>query len=32
MAAFMIVDVRVHDPVAYEDYKKGVAPLAAKHG
>jgi uncharacterized protein (DUF1330 family) len=32
MPAFMIVDVHVHDPVAYEDYKKGVAPLAAKHG
>lgn len=32
MPAYMIVDVRVRDPVAYEEYKKGVAPLAAKHG
>jgi uncharacterized protein (DUF1330 family) len=32
MPAYMIVDVQVHDAVAYEEYKKGVAPLAAKHG
>ncbi len=32
MPAFMIVDVHVRDAAAYEDYKKGVAPLAAKHG
>ena len=32
MPAYLIVDVRVHDTVAYEDYKRGVAPLAAKHG
>ncbi len=29
---YMIVDIEVHDPVAYEQYKAGVPPLVRKHG
>ena len=32
MPAYLIADIRVRDAAAYEDYKRGVAPLAAKHG
>jgi uncharacterized protein (DUF1330 family) len=32
MPAYKIVDVAVKDPVAYEEYKRGVAPLIQKHG
>lgn len=29
MAAYIVVQVDVHDPVAYEDYKKGVPETLA---
>ena len=32
MSVYKIVDVKVRDPEAYEDYKQGVAPLIEKHG
>lgn len=32
MASIMIADIRVNDPDSYDNYKKGVAPLIAKHG
>ncbi len=32
MSVYKIVDVDVRDPVKYESYKAGVAPLIAKHG
>jgi uncharacterized protein (DUF1330 family) len=32
MAAFVIVDVKVNDPVRYEDYKKMAHPTVAAHG
>ena len=32
MPAYLIVDIDVHDPTAYEEYKRGVAPLVARHG
>jgi uncharacterized protein (DUF1330 family) len=32
MSVYKIVDVKVKDPAAYEDYKRGVAPLIRKHG
>lgn len=32
MTAYMIVTMTVHDPDAYEDYKKQVPPLIARHG
>ncbi len=32
MAAYLIADVDVHDPVAYEEYKAAIPPLVRKHG
>jgi uncharacterized protein (DUF1330 family) len=32
MPVYKLVDVKVTDPVAYEDYKQGVAPLIERHG
>ena len=32
MAAYMIVDVNLREPAAYEDYKAKVPALIARHG
>ena len=32
MSAYVIVDVNVHDPVAYEKYKQLAAPTVAAYG
>lgn len=32
MAAYVIVDIQVTDPVRYEDYKKLAAPTVAAYG
>lgn len=32
MSAYVIVDIEIHDPVRYEDYKKLVSPTIAAHG
>jgi uncharacterized protein (DUF1330 family) len=32
LAAYLIVNIDVHDPVAYEDYKRQVPPFIRKHG
>ncbi len=32
MAAYVIVDIEVHDPVEYEEYKKLAAPTVAACG
>jgi uncharacterized protein (DUF1330 family) len=32
MAAYVIVDIEITDPVHYEDYKKLAAPTVAAHG
>lgn len=32
MAAFLIVDVDISDPVSYDDYKERVQPVIARHG
>jgi uncharacterized protein (DUF1330 family) len=32
MPAYMIVDVDIHDPQRYEDYKQAVPALIARHG
>jgi uncharacterized protein (DUF1330 family) len=32
VAAYLIVQVEVHDPVRYEDYKKMVPPSLAQYG
>jgi uncharacterized protein (DUF1330 family) len=32
MAAYVIADTAITDPVAYEDYKAKARPLAEKHG
>lgn len=32
MPAYMIVNLNVHDPAAYEAYKRDVPALIAKHG
>ncbi len=32
MAAYLIGDVQIHDPVAYEKYKAAVPALIRKHG
>jgi len=32
MSAYLIVNVEVKDPLAYEEYKKGVPALIRKHG
>lgn len=32
MAAYVVVEVEVKDPVRYEDYKKLVPPTLAKYG
>jgi len=32
MSAFLIVDTKVSDPVAYEEYKKLAKPIAEKYG
>jgi uncharacterized protein (DUF1330 family) len=32
MAAFVIVDIEITDPVRYEEYKKMAAPTVAAHG
>jgi len=32
MAAYVILDIDVHDPVRYEDYKQLASASIAKHG
>jgi uncharacterized protein (DUF1330 family) len=32
MPAYVIVDIEVHDPVRYEEYKRLAAPTVAAHG
>lgn len=32
MAAYVIVDIQISDPVLYEDYKKAAAPTVAAFG
>ncbi len=32
MSAYVIVDIDVHDPIRYEDYKLLAAPTVAAHG
>jgi len=32
MPAYLIADIEVHDPVAYEDYRKLVPPTLAAYG
>ncbi len=32
MAAYVLVDIRVEDPVQYEEYKKLAAPTVAVYG
>lgn len=32
MSAFVIVDIDIHDPETYEEYKKAVSPTIAAHG
>ena len=32
MAAYVLVDIDVHDPVRYEDYKALAAPTVAQYG
>ncbi len=32
MAAYVIVDITVHDPVGYEEYKKLAPPAVALYG
>ena len=32
MYAYLIVNIEVSDPTAYEEYKVGVPPILAKHG
>lgn len=32
MSAYFIVDIEVTDPEAYEEYRRHVPPLVAKHG
>lgn len=32
MPAFVLVDINVHDPVRYEEYKKLAAPTVALYG
>jgi uncharacterized protein (DUF1330 family) len=32
MSAFIIVDTKVSDPIAYEEYKKFAKPIAEKFG
>ncbi|HLO30595.1 MAG TPA: DUF1330 domain-containing protein [Anaerolineales bacterium] len=32
MTAYVIVDINVHDPVRYEDYKKLAAPTVELYG
>ena len=32
MAAFVVVDTKIKDPVVYEDYKKLAKPIAEKFG
>jgi uncharacterized protein (DUF1330 family) len=32
MAAYVVVDIEVLDPVGYEEYKKYSAPAVAKYG
>jgi len=32
MAAYLIVDIDVHDPEAYQGYAAQVPPLVARHG
>jgi uncharacterized protein (DUF1330 family) len=32
MSAYLIVNLDVHDPEAYEEYKTGAAALVTRHG
>jgi uncharacterized protein (DUF1330 family) len=32
MAAYLVVQVSIEDPVRYEDYKRMVTPTLAKYG
>jgi uncharacterized protein (DUF1330 family) len=32
MSAFVVVDTRIKDPVAYEEYKSMAKPIAEKYG
>jgi uncharacterized protein (DUF1330 family) len=32
MSAYMIVDIEIHDPVAFEEYRKLIGPTLAPYG
>jgi uncharacterized protein (DUF1330 family) len=32
MPAYMIVDIEIHDPAAYDEYRKVVGPTLAQYG
>jgi uncharacterized protein (DUF1330 family) len=32
MTAYLIVDINIKDAVRYEDYKRAIPPLVARHG
>jgi uncharacterized protein (DUF1330 family) len=32
MAAYLVATVRIHDPVRYAEYTKGIVGLSEKHG
>lgn len=32
MSAYLVVDTKIHDPDAYEEYKKLAKPIAEKYG
>ncbi|MEQ1949090.1 MAG: DUF1330 domain-containing protein [Bryobacteraceae bacterium] len=32
MHAYLVVNIEVSDPTAYEEYKAGVPPILARHG
>ncbi|HML10998.1 MAG TPA: DUF1330 domain-containing protein [Stellaceae bacterium] len=32
MTAYLIVDLDVHDPAGYQEYREGVGAFVAKHG
>lgn len=32
MSAYFIVDVKIHDPESYDEYRKQVGPMVARYG
>lgn len=32
MAAYLIIDITVHDPPTYDEYRQLVPPIVARHG